>query len=407
MWTRFRIALAVVLAFVLVASGAVVVVLAHHCFSDCPLSASALHAAEKATVKLVMGPENSPGSGSGTLISADGLILTNGHVAEPRAAGEAVSLGVPGSLLEANPPYLTVEMTTSGGIGPVVAFYRAKPVAVDGYLDMAVVQIYATNTGQLVDASSLHLPYLKVGDPSTLQLNSQVTVLGFPGVSESESLTVTTGGISAFVPDPDHHVSDPRFELETTARIAHGNSGGAAIDNTGKLIGVPSQGVPGQGNDVSFRLRSVSEARPLIDAARNHAVYPGTELVPLGLFNAVTGVGVGGGNLFASINACRGAGSTAATDAVTFGINYVGLGAGVDVAVVIRLPDGTLLQNSRVGDNTLAHFTVPTSSGCFTYQLSASDWGAAALPTGNYGIQLLAGPNLEPIGRLYTVDVGD
>src|SRR6266702_4616535 len=84
-------------------------------------SALVLRHAEAATVRLIEGsPSSAPGWGSGTLISPTGLILTNVHVAEPRAPGFAVGSGTPGSDLEHNPPYLTVEMT-EGPSSPVVA----------------------------------------------------------------------------------------------------------------------------------------------------------------------------------------------------------------------------------------------------------------------------------------------
>ena len=101
-----------------------------------------------------------------------------------------------------------------------------------------------------------------------------MTVLGFPGVADSDSITVTSGVISTFVPDPLGHVADPRFELETTARLAHGNSGGAAVSNAGQLIGVPSLEVTGEGGDLSWRLRSVTEAQALIAAAKAGAAVP-------------------------------------------------------------------------------------------------------------------------------------
>ena len=102
------------------------------------LQASVLRRAEAATVRLLLGsPTSYTGWGSGTLISPSGLILTNAHVAEPQAPGAAVAEGIPASQLGADPPYLTVELTT-GPSSPVVARYRARPVAVDGYLDLAV-----------------------------------------------------------------------------------------------------------------------------------------------------------------------------------------------------------------------------------------------------------------------------
>ncbi len=354
------------------------------------LAPSVLRHAEAATVRLLLGSRsNYTGWGSGTLISPTGLIVTNAHVAEPQAPGAAVAAGLPASQLGSDPPFLTVELTT-GPSSPVVARYRAKPVAVDGYLDLAVVQIYATNSGQPVSPGALHLPYLTLGNVTALQLDQTVTVLGFPGVADSDSITVTSGVISTFVPDPLGHVADPRFELETTARVAHGNSGGAAIDNAGQLIGVPSLAIPGEGEDVSWRLRSVAEAKPLITAARDHTSYHSKILVQLTGAEQVTGAGVA----VTAQAACSGGLATAASASAVFGIDYARFPVGLDIAMLIGLPDG---DAATVATGGLPQATATSSSGCFSYDLTADQLGLATLPSGTYQVQLLAGPNLTPV----------
>jgi putative serine protease PepD len=363
------------------------------------LSAAALRRAEAATVRLLIGSRTAySGWGSGTLISSDGLILTNAHVAEPEAPGAAVAAGLPASQLGPNPPFLTVELTV-GQSSAAVARFRARPVAVDGYLDLAVIRIYATSSGQPVTPASLHLPYLTLGNVGSLQLAQPLTVLGFPGVSGSSSITVTSGVISTFVPDPLGHVTDPRFELETTARVAHGNSGGAAIDNSGRLIGVPSLEIPGEGSDVSWRLRSVAEAKPLIAAARNSTPYRSTLLVQPTDSEQSGPAGVG----TTSAQACAGSPVvTAAAPSVIFGVRYSGFPQGLDIAMVIRLPDGTALPGPLGG---LPQSTAKASSGCFSYGLFASQLGLASVPNGTYQVQLLAGPDLAPISAPVTVSV--
>ena len=365
------------------------------------LQAASLHRAETATVRLLIGSATAySGWGSGTLISPDGLILTNAHVAEPRASGAAVAAGLPVDQLPPNPPFLTVELS-SGQASAAVARFRARPVAVDGYLDLAVIRIYATSSGQPVNPASLHLPYLALGQVASLQLDQAVTVLGFPGVAGSNSITVTSGVISTFVPDPLKHVNDPRFELETTARVAHGNSGGAAIDDSGQLIGVPSLAIPGEGSDVSWRLRSVAEAMPLIAAARRGAAYQSRLLVRLTGAEQVTATGVAA----TRPQACSGSTmiAAAAPPTATFGVGYVRFPRGLDIAMLIRLPDGTVVTGPS---GSLPQTMATADSGCFGYGLAAAQLGLASLPEGRYQVQLLAGPDLAPVSAPADLDVG-
>jgi putative serine protease PepD len=353
-------------------------------------SASVLRHAQAATVRLLMGsPTEATTDGSGTLISPTGLILTNAHVAEPNAPGLAVAYMDPSTRSETNPPYLTVMMTT-GPSSPAVARYRARPVAVDGYLDLAVVQIYATIGGKPVSPGSLHLPYFAIGNVAKLQLDQAVTILGFPSVAHSQSITVTSGVVSTFVPDPMEHVKDARFELETTARVAHGNSGGAAIDSAGHLIGVPSAVIPGEGSDTSWRLRSVAEAAPLIAAARSHTPYHGKLLVQLTGTEAVTAVGIGA----TKPEACAGPRTTASSASAVFGFRYSGFPKGVDVALVIVTPDGTAVRDDS---QFFPHGTLPDGSGCIGLPVTAADLGQPTMPVGTWHVQMFAGPNLMPV----------
>jgi putative serine protease PepD len=363
------------------------------------LPVSVLHRAEAATVRLLIGSRSAyTGWGSGTLISPTGLILTNAHVAAPEAPGEAVAAGVPAAQLGADPPYLTVELTT-GQSSAVIARYRARPVAVDGYLDLAVVQIYASSGGQPVSRQSLHLPYLAVGNVAKVQLDQPVTVLGFPGVADSDSITVTSGVVSTFVPDPLGHVGNPRFELETTARVAHGNSGGAAISNGGQLIGVPSLAIPGEGNDVSWRLRSVAEAAGLITAARHHSAYHSQILVQLSGGEQVSPAGVGPDGQAA----CSGGRAIQPATSAFFGMRYDRFPKGLDIAMAIALPDGTAVTAASGG---LPQSTATAAGGCFAYELRAPDLGLATLPTGTYQVQLLGGPDLTPLSAPTDLTVG-
>lgn len=79
-------------------------------------------------------------------------------------------------------------------------------------------------------------------------------------------MTVTTGVISTFL---DTERLGKRSEIDTDARIAPGNSGGAAINNDGELIGIPSAiSSGGDGSPVvSGRVRPIDYVTDLIDEA--------------------------------------------------------------------------------------------------------------------------------------------
>ena len=153
---------------------------------------------------------------------------------------------------------------------------------------------------------------------------------------------MTDGVISTFVPDPLGHVHDNRFELETTARVAHGNSGGAAIDDHGDLIGVPSLTIPGEGGDISWRLRSVAEAAPLVEDARTGRPYVSH------LARGAQRQGESHWNWYRRDGdaACTGAGSAASGLAqLSFGFAVTDVPAGLDYALLIDQPDGTLVHD--------------------------------------------------------------
>jgi putative serine protease PepD len=200
-------------------------------------------------------------SGSGSIISADGLILTNAHVAEPEADGLAEQYADDEQIK--NPDYVLVALT-QGDDRPADPEYRARVVEADGFLDAAVIEIYADKDGNQLDAP-LDLPTMPIGDSDELRTGDDVTVLGFPGISQSGAVTVTKGVISTFIPSQQF---GPRSEIDTDSRIAPGNSGGAAINNDAQIIGIPSayfgdSGVP----IVSGRIRPINLVTDLIRAA--------------------------------------------------------------------------------------------------------------------------------------------
>ncbi len=232
------------------------------------LSEEELETAKAATVLLLAeAPDTENGgtveySGSGSIITEDGLILTNAHVAQPTAPGLEEYYGDDGI---GDPDYLLVALTNSMDDSTAEPAFRARPVEVDGTSDAAVVQIYADAEGDEVDPADLDLPVMPLGDSDQLRSGDDVTVLGFPGISESVRISVTTGVISTFV---DREDLGERSEIDTDARIAPGNSGGAAVNNDAELIGIPTALFAPDGSPVvSGRIRPINFVSDLIEDA--------------------------------------------------------------------------------------------------------------------------------------------
>ncbi|MBI8988543.1 trypsin-like peptidase domain-containing protein [Corynebacterium meridianum] len=155
----------------------------------------------------VTGPTKA-GEGSGSIISADGMILTNNHVVT--GVGE--------------PAEIRVNLNDDRS-------YLADIVATDAQTDIAVIK--------LRDAKDL--PVMTFGDSNDLTVGEQVVAIGSPlGLSA----TVTTGIVSALNrpvrAGGDRGESSLIDAIQTDAAINPGNSGGPLVNMEGQLIGMNS-----------------------------------------------------------------------------------------------------------------------------------------------------------------------
>ncbi|MBA3770462.1 MAG: trypsin-like peptidase domain-containing protein, partial [Blastocatellia bacterium] len=144
------------------------------------------------------------GNGSGSVIDAQGHILTNYHVVE-RANKMTVSLGGEKS-------------------------YSATMVGGDPDTDLAVIKI---------DAPPAGLTVVPLGDSDRLAVGQKVLAIGNPfGLDR----TLTTGVISGLQRGLRARNNRPiDAAIQTDASINPGNSGGPLLDKFGKMIGINSQ----------------------------------------------------------------------------------------------------------------------------------------------------------------------
>lgn len=220
----------------------------------------------KATVQiLAMFGEEIGWWGSGTIISSDGLILTNAHVASIHAPGLALFYEDIEMVLTPEPDALVIAMSENESQPPVKK-YIAEVVNADGALDLALIRIVSDLDGDPVDTESLELPFVELGDSDQVQLGESVRVFGFPGIG-GETITFTEGTISGF--ETQENVGDRAF-IKTDTEISGGNSGGLAVNEAGEIIGVPTWTRSSDSGAVIGRLRSINFAKNLIEAGDSY-----------------------------------------------------------------------------------------------------------------------------------------
>ncbi len=174
--------------------------------------------------------------GSGVIVRADGVIVTNNHVIQGAQRLKVV-------LADRRE-------------------FDAELVLADPRVDLAVLRINANE----------RLPTLPFSDTSSLQVGDLVLAIGNPfGLSQ----TVTSGIISALA-RTEVGVSDYAFFIQTDAAINRGNSGGALVDMRGALVGVNTAifSESGGSNGIGFAIPS-EMVRRVVESA----VSGGTEVV--------------------------------------------------------------------------------------------------------------------------------
>jgi S1-C subfamily serine protease len=192
-------------------------------------------------------------SGSGTIISPDGYVLTNFHVVGDIATGRAHDWH---AVYVTDPSAPDLEPRFS---------YWARFIVGDARHDLAIVRI-VEDADENALPPGFTFPSMPVGDSNSLIPGDPITVVGYPGISGA-TITFTSGIVSGFLGE-DLTVGGKQW-IKTDAKLARGNSGGAAFDEFGVLVGIPTLRVQTQdGNYIEQQdyLRPIALAWPLITA---------------------------------------------------------------------------------------------------------------------------------------------
>jgi S1-C subfamily serine protease len=181
--------------------------------------------------------------GSGTIVSPDGLILTNNHLIAPAGVNDKLAELEQQLASEGKEAHLEVEpdrfmVASSDGRHLPEPRFLAWVAATDPDLDLAVLRIDADRDGAPIDSADLSLAAAPLGDSDAVNLGDPVHVFGFPAIG-SGSLTYTSGVVSGFLFEEE---IDGTAWINSDAVTSGGNSGGAALNSSGQLIGIPTSG---------------------------------------------------------------------------------------------------------------------------------------------------------------------
>lgn len=176
-------------------------------------------------------------SGTGSIISTNGLVLTNVHVVEG-------STGCVGILKPAG----------FGNINAETPMYPLKIIALDPTKDLALVQFQTPIPG---------LKPIPIGQMSNIQIGQEVHAVGHP---VGNYWTYTKGVISQVRLQERGIPPLVADQVQTQTPISSGNSGGPLVNNDGYLIGVNTW-VRRDAQNINFAV-AVSEVIGFIQRAK-------------------------------------------------------------------------------------------------------------------------------------------
>ena len=182
--------------------------------------------------------ESDLGLGTGFIVTEDGYIVSNSHV-----TGEKYSKC-----------YVTLEDGTN---------YEGTVAWSDADLDLSLVKINAKN-----------LPYVELGDSSSIRVGETVYAIGNP-IGFEFRRTVTSGIISAknrTIKIEEEEKSSYMTDLiQTDATINPGNSGGPLIYSNGEVIGINTVKIS-TAEGIGFAI-PINIIKPIIESFKNTGTF--------------------------------------------------------------------------------------------------------------------------------------
>jgi len=156
------------------------------------------------------------GGGSGTVVTKDGIVITNHHVIFDENEFKP---------LDAFEVCITFDVQHEPECD-----YTARLIAHDKDLDIALLKI---NNKDVFGRTLPDLKFLSYKNSATPKEQTEIRVVGYPG-SGGETITITKGQISGFEKFNEYQY------FKTDTDFDHGSSGGTALDTEGNFVGIPT-----------------------------------------------------------------------------------------------------------------------------------------------------------------------
>ena len=238
-------------------------------------------------------------SGTGTFISAHGDILTADHVVNPpqsdldsflqqtaaqdvanymnqvlkvnpQVTGDQVTQALAGGQLNSTSQYDTPQSAvylSFAFTGPLSATsFQNIPSSVFSNVD----RIEAQSAVNQKDVAIIHvsnmndMPMVQLGDSSGVQVQDQLTIIGFPGNGDVSTTptNLLTSSVNTVSVSSIKTTDTGAPLIQVAGNVEHGDSGGPALDSTGNVVGIVSFGIGTQG--ITSFLQASNSAQQLV-----------------------------------------------------------------------------------------------------------------------------------------------
>jgi len=249
-------------------------------------------------------------SGSGTFISAHGDILTADHVVNPpqsdldsflqQTAAQDVA-NYMNQVQKVNPQVSAAQVANELASGQLNSTSQYATPLSRAYLSIAftgplsatsfqnipsnvfsnVDRIEAQSAVNQKDVAIIHvsnlddMPMVQLGDSSGVQVQDQLTIIGFPGNGDVSTTptNLLTSSVNTVSVSSIKTTDTGAPLIQVGGNVEHGDSGGPALDSTGKVVGIVSFGIGTQG--ITSFLQASNSAQQLVQQL-NLNTAPGT-----------------------------------------------------------------------------------------------------------------------------------